>query len=364
MTGHDSESPTEIAGYHSRADSLHLNLDENTVINERYFLIRKLGQGGMGEVWLAEDANLARRKVAIKFLAYFDSPAARQESMVRFEHEGGIMSRLKSPYIVNVTDRGRMRNGEPFIVMDYLQGMSLQEKMRQKRPSHMELIFTMRGVAQALVDAHAFHVVHRDLKPGNIFLEETLSGTRVKVLDFGIAKLLIDDGHSHTLPRTSTGMIVGTPAYMAPEQFDGKADPACDLYALGAVAYECLTGRLPFDGNHYAVFEAHYKGQNPEPVPQTAPGPQALKDLVLALLDKDPMERPSAADVIEELEAILYSGLASATSSQVQPQVRFATKLNKRQQSTAKAVIVIATLALIGLASLASYFILTQFGPL
>ena len=261
----------------------------DSIVGSRYKLVRQLGQGGMGEVWLAKDLNLDNMKVAIKFLRVLGSFSQREEYLQRFRNESVIMSRLSSTYLVNVRDRGGLNEGVPYIVMDYLEGTNLAKKIELDGPlSWQETITIVRDVAKALKDAHALQVVHRDLKPGNIFLETTPSGeTRIKVLDFGIAKCLIDENTTNL--QTRSGIVVGTPQYMAPEQFTtDPVGPPCDLFALGVVTYQCLTGKLPLGVNIYNTLDI----------------PAALQELLFALLDTHAIKRPTPKEVITKLDEI------------------------------------------------------------
>jgi serine/threonine-protein kinase len=216
----------------------------------RWELVRCIGVGGMGSVWEAHHESLKRR-VAIKFinLAHADDDDAR----MRFEAEAKAASALHSRHVVEMFDHGRTDRGEPFIVMEYLVGESLEARLqREGRLSLAATAAVVVQVARALQQAHDLGIVHRDLKPDNIYLapDEEPGMFVAKVLDFGVAKLT---GASAVLSdaKTKTGSLMGTPYYMAPEQARGakELDARADLWSLGVIAYRCVTGVLPFDGD-------------------------------------------------------------------------------------------------------------------
>ena len=297
-------------------DEVPTGVQENAIIDSRYALIRKLGQGGMGEVWLATDLKLDHKKVAIKFLTVIGVGTHGREHLLRFRSESAIMSRLAGANVVAVTDRGQLEDGQPYIVMDYLEGKSLAAHLAEQGPLEpIEAINIIKDVSKALIDAHTLRIVHRDLKPANIFLEMLPSRSiHAKVLDFGIAKLLSDDEGAQHGAQTRTGMVIGTPPYMAPEQFrSAQVDETCDLYALGVVAYQCVTGSLPFGGDHFDVMRAHIQGQQPPPIDNRLNVPNKLKTLIFALLSKDAAQRPSPKKVLNILDELLVELLTGET---------------------------------------------------
>ena len=279
---------SEGEGVHPQSEKRSLVVfREGVVVSHRYLLIQKLGEGAMGEVWQAKDTRLGPQ-VAIKILK-LQSDALDE---ARFRQEARIMANLQSLHVVRVTDFGRHER-QPFFVMELLQGRDLQAELRyRKRLPWPETLGILRAVLGVLVDAHAKGLVHRDIKPSNIFLQHLSDNDPrvVRVLDFGIAKFLEEDeGVS-----TQTGMFLGTPIYMAPEQFDGRAEVASDLYALGVVAYTALVGHEPFKGNVYAIIKQKMFNAPPVlPLSAVVPGP--VRDLVHSLLAKDPRARVSSA---------------------------------------------------------------------
>lgn len=220
---------------------------QGKVLAGRYRLIEKLGQGGMGSVWRAEHVGL-KSLVAVKLIepAIADSPAA----LARFKREAQAAAALSTVNVVQIFDYG-VDQGAPFIAMELLRGESLAERLGRLgslTPSETAVILSQ--VARALTRAHEQGIVHRDLKPDNVFLVRDGDDEFVKVLDFGIAKSLAESTKGSL--KTQTGAMLGTPYYMSPEQASGKGriDFTTDIWALGVVAFECLVGRRPFDGDN------------------------------------------------------------------------------------------------------------------
>ena len=212
------------------------------MVAKRFRLLRLLGRGAMGSVWLARDLHLGAR-CAVKVM---EAPARRSaEAAARFEQEARTQVGLQSPHVVRILDHGIWK-GTPYIAMEYLQGETLWDRLRREHkldPAATHRV--VEQVARALTRAHGAGIVHRDLKPENIFLVRGSDGDLVKVLDFGVAKHAAAWRVSRaTLP----GLLVGTPAYMSPEQASGanEIDGRADLWSLAVVAYECLTGEAPF----------------------------------------------------------------------------------------------------------------------
>ena len=264
---------------------------EGAVIGS-YQIVRKLGEGGMGAVYLGHHALLGRR-AAIKVL--LPALSARPDVVNRFFNEARAVTSISDPGIVQVFDFGYHTDGSAFIVMEFLDGEALDVRLhRLGRLSVVESLRLARQVATSLAAAHAQHIIHRDLKPENIFLvkdSEVSSGERSKILDFGIAKLA--DDHPGKI-KTHTGAIIGTPVYMSPEQCRGLAelDHRSDIYALGCVLFHLLTGRPPFEGEGMGdIIAAHIRETAPAPsaiLPSISPQVDAL---VLRCLAKSPDDR-------------------------------------------------------------------------
>lgn len=254
----------------------------------KYLVVSRIGQGGMGSVYEVEHVELGKRFV---LKALLDQFCQRQDLVQRLRNEWRSLGRLEHPNIVSVSDAGVAVNGAPYYVMERLQGESLAGALQ--RLGRFSLTDSMRiaaEVLEGLAAAHDIGIVHRDVKPPNIFV--TQAGI-AKLLDFGIAKLT--DGAS--LELTGRGIAIGTPRYMSPEQAAGeKVDGRADLYAVGLVLFEMLTGCGPFDGcESHEVFLAHITRQPPRVGELVGGIPAELEGLVAALLAKRPGDRPPSA---------------------------------------------------------------------
>ncbi|MEV6208269.1 protein kinase [Kitasatospora sp. NPDC051914] len=263
------------------------------MLSDRYELEELLGRGGMGEVWAARD-HLIRRRVAVKLLHPQRDADSAEELFFR---EARTAGGLNHPGVVTIFDLGTDTDGTPFLVMELLAGRDLGTVLRQDGPPEPAVaVEWATQVADALAVAHAAGVVHRDLKPANLML--TTAGS-VKILDFGIARYL------STVTKASR--IIGTPAYMPPERLEGKAgDGRADLYALGCVLHELLTGRSPFGDLDAAALMFAHIGRVAAPPSAHRPGVSATLDLLVAdLLAKKPEHRPTtAAEVADRLRAM------------------------------------------------------------
>ncbi len=266
-----------------------------TVIGGRYRMLSLLGAGGMGTVWFAEHVTL-RQPIAIKVMN--PEVAADPVQRTRFEREALALSRMQHPNIVRIHDFGIEPDVGLYLAMEYLEGRDLASEIRKKGALPVSfVVHVARQVCRGLMAAHGRGVVHRDLKPGNIFLYES-EGIRdiAKVLDFGIAKKVERLPDEESL--TDTGLIVGSPHYMAPEQASGgPLGPAVDLYALGVILHESLCGRRPFTAEQAVHVIVKHLKEPPPPVGR-ADAPDRLVELVYALLAKMPHERPESAEAV------------------------------------------------------------------
>ncbi len=249
------------------------------VLSSRYRLGRRIAVGGMGEVWAADDLRLARI-VAVKILRA--ELTGDPEFVDRFRTEARITASLNHPGVAAVYDYGEAPGGTAYLVMELVAGEALSAVLaRAGRLSAPRTLDVLHQTGRALHEAHRRSLVHRDIKPGNLLI--TPDG-QVKVTDFGIAKV------AHQIPVTRTGLVMGTAQYISPEQASGQeAVPASDIYSLGVVAYECLTGGLPFP--HESAVATALAHVRDAPLPLPAEVPPAVSGLVMRMLIKDPAGR-------------------------------------------------------------------------
>jgi serine/threonine protein kinase len=290
-----------------------------------YRIIEPLGEGGMGTVYLAEDTLLGRR-VAVKF----PIPTKEHDFRGRFLREARAISELSHPGIAVLFDYGETSDGQPFLVMELCKGQPLSDLIRKGRLSLSSAVDIVTQVATALAEAHARNVIHRDIKPSNIMVDEQ---GRAKVLDFGLAKQLTEEQVLHSEPealtllsaKTGSGVVLGTPAYLSPEQATGGAvDGRSDLFALGAVLYESITGEMPFSGNTLIEIASKVLQVDPEyPSKRNPRIPNQLDFVTLKALAKKPEKRyQSAAEMAVDLRWV--SDLLGEDSSQTL--INFTTK--------------------------------------
>jgi serine/threonine protein kinase len=283
-----------------------------------YRIIRQVGQGGMGAVYLGEHLILGR-PAAIKIL--LPELSQNREIVGRFFNEARAVTAIRHPGIVEIYDFGFLPTGAAFIAMEFLEGETLTARLaRQRRLDVSAASEIGRQIAAALHAAHMKLITHRDLKPDNVFVvPDPELGERVKLLDFGIAKLSNDVGAA----LTRSGSVMGTPVYMSPEQCrgSGTVDYRADLYSLGCMLYELVTGRPPFAHEGAGDVIAHHLYFQPEPVRQHLPTvPEAFEQLTMALLSKNPAQRPaSAAEVAATLERWRTRGAETAGIATVAP---------------------------------------------
>lgn len=281
---------------------------------EHYRILKKLGEGGMGMVFLAEDVHL-KRQVALKVIrpAMAEDLAARQ----RFLREAQAMAALTHDNIVTIyqvamaTSAAHPEQAVPFLAMQYLTGESLEDRVIRQGPLPVgEVMRIGREVAEGLAAAHAKGLIHRDIKLANLFLES--GKDRVKILDFGLARATTSN-----LNISASGQIVGTPHFMSPEQARGEVvDARADLFSLGCVLYTCLSGQLPFDAPSLMGVLTKLAVAQPTPLSEVAPAtPPALINLVERLLAKNPAERPQSADAVAAEIRKIEAGCTDADRS-------------------------------------------------
>jgi serine/threonine protein kinase/Tfp pilus assembly protein PilF len=279
---------------------------EGQVISH-YRILEKLGEGGMGVVYMAEDLHLGR-KVAVKFL---NKTTDEHHYRARFLREARSVSILSHHNIATIYDYGEMENGQPFIVMELVKGDNLSDLLYEGQLTLRRAVQIIESVAEALGEAHASGIVHRDIKPSNVIVNER--GV-VKVLDFGLAKQFDDeeltaDPDAQTLLSTKTrsGVVVGTPLYLSPEQATGsRVDPRSDIFALGALLYECIAGRPAFSGGSVIEIGAQVIHVDPPPPSRFNPRvPAELDRITLKALAKRPEARYQSAEaVLKDLNGV------------------------------------------------------------
>ncbi len=261
------------------------------VVAGKYEITRELGRGGMGVVVAAHQRELAR-DVALKFLR--PSATDKPESVARFAREARTATRITSEHAVRVHDVGIL-DGAPFIVMECLTGEDLARVIKRRGPLPCaEAVDLLLQACEALAEAHTLGIVHRDLKPANLFLTARTDGSPcVKVLDFGISKSTSPDDVS----VTASAAVVGTPLYMSPEQLasSGSVDARSDVWALGVILYEMVTGKTPFTGESFATIAAAILRGSVPPPSELCPGlPAPLEQAIAETLTRDPNSRPSS----------------------------------------------------------------------
>ncbi len=268
---------------------------------DKYLLEEHLGSGGMCDVYSGRHIAMDKR-VAVKVLR--PELAVDPKIAERFEQEARAASRIHHPHAINVTDYG-IEDGTPFIVMELINGQTLGEMLRKDGAFSIERASNiLRQASSALDAAHAEGVVHRDIKPDNILVTEYDGNEWVKLVDFGVAKIQEDLNRRGAL--TGAHFIVGTPRYMSPEQCDERpVDARSDIYSLGVVLYEMLSGEAPFDGNSSTRLLMAHASEPPPPLRERNPNlPAEIEAVVMKALDKDPARRPqSAGELSQEFDA-------------------------------------------------------------
>jgi tetratricopeptide (TPR) repeat protein len=282
------------------------------VIADRFLLEHEAGHGGMGTVYRARDLR-TNSAVAVKLLNY----GAGSEDAERFIREAQILGELKHPAIVSYMGHGRTPNGQPFLAMEWLEGEDLSHRMRRQNLSLSDSLLMLQIVADAVAAAHRSGIVHRDIKPSNIYLRDRQIA-KATLLDFGIARRMLG---AQTM--TGTGVVIGTPEYMSPEQARSQHDigPAADVFSLGCVFFESLTGKPPFAGEHIVAILTKILFEAAPPLRSLRPEmPEAIEILLSRMLHKDPAQRlPNAAAVLECIETLDITAPVSTVAHHLQP---------------------------------------------
>jgi serine/threonine-protein kinase len=301
----------------------------------RYRLVELLGTGGMSVVYLAEHTVLGKQ-VAIKLL--HDEYSRNPRVVTRFMDEARAAARVRHPSIVDIHDCGTLDDGRAFLVMETLEGESLRTRLESEgRLPEPILLELLRQTARALSAAHAAGVIHRDLKPGNLFLSEDPTmpwGILVKVLDFGVCRLCEDD----RIRLTLSGAVVGTPTYMAPEQCKNarNVDARSDIYSLGCIAFEMATGQPPFtERGMGAMMLAHTSSQPPLHLLEETASP-TLAALIARMLAKLPDARPASMHAVE-------LALAAAAAERTEARAAIAAHVTVPMETVVNDTIVDAT---------------------
>jgi eukaryotic-like serine/threonine-protein kinase len=287
----------EESGPASVAAASEPGLAAESVVAGRYRILGHLGSGGMGAVYRAEHIHM-RKTVALKVLHRELSRV--NEVVARFEREAIAAGQIEHPNVVAASDFGKLEDGSFYLVLEFVDGQSLRSLIDKGPLPHVRALEIARQTALALRAAHGLEIVHRDLKPDNVMLMPGPGGgDRVKVLDFGIARVTVPGSAADATNLTRVGAIMGTVAYMSPEQATGQeVDGRTDLYALGVMLYEMIAGRPPFEAELPTQVLARQLVEAPPPLP--ADTPPALTSLVFDLMEKRPENRPESAEVVLE----------------------------------------------------------------
>jgi len=284
------------------------------ILNGEYRIVQRIGTGGMGSVYKAEQPGM-NRLVAIKIL--HPKLTNRQDLASRFRREARAMAQLTHPNTVKVFNYGELEDGSLYIVMEMLEGRNLNRAVKRGGPLPVErAVPILIQVCGALQEAHTMGIIHRDLKPENIFLAKQMGiDDYPKVLDFGLAKVTEQQMRPGSVNLTQEGMVFGTPEFMSPEQAQGQTlGPTSDIYSLAVILYEALTGKLPFDARSPMEYIQKHVVERPVPLGERVPGlrfPRGLDDVIQRALSKDPRARyPSAIEFAAALRP--FAGDASA----------------------------------------------------
>jgi serine/threonine-protein kinase len=286
-----------------------MSLAVGQIIEGKYRIVSVLGVGGMGSVYEGENTRIHRR-VAIKVL--HAAVAQKGDFVQRFEREAQAAGRIGSPHIVEVLDLGNLPSGERFMVMEYLEGEPLTNRIKRSgRLAPQECAFLATQLLSGLAAAHQAGIIHRDLKPDNIFIVQRGGADFVKIVDFGVSKFT---NTGDELSMTRTGAVMGTPYYMSPEQARGQSiDHRSDVYSVGVVCYQALTGQLPFNAETFNELLFKIALDTPEPIEKVIPGfDPALAAIIRRSMEREPAHRFQSASEFGAALAAYTSGAVPA----------------------------------------------------
>lgn len=288
-----------------------MSLQAGQVLDGKYRIVRLIGEGGMGAVYEGENTRIKRR-VAIKVL--HSGVASNDEMVQRFEREAQVAGTVGNDHILEILDLGSLPSGERYMVMEFLDGQTLTDRIKDRgRLAPGEALAILKQALEGLSAAHAANIVHRDLKPENIFILKQKAGHKdfVKIIDFGISKF---EGQGASSRMTRTGALMGTPHYMAPEQATGSSvvDARTDIYAIGIILYEAVTGRVPFEAESFnqLLFEIALAKIAParQLIPDLDP---AIDSIILKATARDPVHRfQNCAELLGAIRAWEQTGAA------------------------------------------------------
>jgi eukaryotic-like serine/threonine-protein kinase len=314
----DESAPTLRSDRLMKRTASHVDLVKGDIVGD-YVIEEKLGRGAFGCVYRAVHP-LIGKQVAVKVLSHANS--VDPHTAARFMSEARAVNRIAHPNVIDIYSFGRLPDGRQYYVMELLTGTSLKTHLQERgRLTVDEVIALLEGIASALDASHAKGIVHRDVKPANVFITRDANGTAFsKLIDFGIAKLMRgnDVAPAH---ETTPGALIGTPEYMSPEQCGGKAiDHRTDIYSFGVMTYQLLTGKLPFTGeNTVETLWKHLSMPARPPSEMCIELPPELDAPVLAMLEKDPAKRP--ASLVEAIRALSRARPSAPALSLVPPTV-------------------------------------------
>lgn len=315
-----------------------------------YTVVRKLGEGGMGSVFEVRHDTIERR-AAVKVLRaeYAQAP----DASVRFINEARAVSRVEHPGLIQIYDFVRRDDGISYIVMEYLNGETISARLK-RAATGLEVRDVIRlgwQVADCLAAAHSKGIIHRDLKPSNVMIvsdPHMLNSERTKVLDFGLAKV----ADAANVANTSSSVIMGTPLYMSPEQCDGanRVDERSDVYSLGCMLYEMLSGRPPFIGDGAAQILGMHMFKMPTPISiHCAVAPEALCNIIDAMLEKDKIRRPSMKEVANELKRMDSIWIAAQNNSATLVQLSTPFKRNRTRKLAKYTIYLLSVVSVVSL---------------